>query len=286
MLIVDKAHRLQGREGARECVKYARLTVFLADDHQVIVPSEIESHRWIIESARSDLLPPSEVREPHLLDLTSEPRCASEVYVRWIDSVLGIRPVRRPRVSSSYHFEIVDSPQELESKLERSGGTWRMVAGMCWRRSEPMESGPLADYVALPEFDFRRPWNPDRETLEVANPQRQTALRWAQTNLDAKRYIGNVYMAQGFEFDYVGVIFGKDLVRRDGRWKPELQEHQREKDELFHWKGLAKRRAPKCLANVHRVPLTRGRKGCNVFFHDRETRDYAQCVMSESELGL
>jgi DUF2075 family protein len=40
---------------------------------------------------------------------------------------------------------------------------------------------------------------------------------WANRE-DQLGEVGCIYSVQGFEFDFVGVIWGPDLVWRDGRW--------------------------------------------------------------------
>ena len=81
--------------------------------------------------------------------------------------------------------------------------------------------------------------------------------------------MGCVYTAQGFEFDYIGVIFGKDLVyRSDKGWVGVKEEScdtmvKRSKDKFV---DLVK--------NTYRVLLTRGMKGCYVYFMDDETRKF------------
>jgi uncharacterized protein len=77
-----------------------------------------------------------------------------------------------------------------------------------------------------------------------------------------------VYTAQGFEFDYVGVIFGKDLVYNDGWSGNRKVSHdnvvKKAKEEEFV--NLVKQ--------TYRVLLTRGMKGCYVFFEDDATKDF------------
>jgi hypothetical protein len=272
-LIIDQAHRLDGRDGAKKCASYARLTVFLIDENETIVPEEIEKARHIKESARAEVL-----------ILPDEPRCGSEIYARWIDHVLELRRVRRPRISSSYDFEMVDSPEELELRLRRSGGTWRIVAGICWNRSVPPQSGELVNDVA-PTDSFRRPWSPHPDGLEEGSARHEAALCWV-TEPDAQLQIGNVYTAQGSGLDYIGVIFGKDLVARNNRWEFQRREHPAKADPLFYRGKAVSRRERECIRKVYRVLLTRGKRGCYVFFQDLETRRYVERLMAESELGL
>ena len=75
--------------------------------------------------------------------------------------------------------------------------------------------------------------------------------------------VGCVYTAQRFEFDYVGVIFGRDLVYDSG------------------WRGNRKishdsvvKKAPE----EYRVLLTRGIKGCYVYLEDVATREFFLAV--------
>jgi hypothetical protein len=77
-----------------------------------------------------------------------------------------------------------------------------------------------------------------------------------------------VYTAQGFEFDYVGVIFGKDLVYNSGwsgNWKVSH-------DNVV--KGVKEEEFVNLVKQTYRVLLTRGMKGCDVFFEDDATRDF------------
>ena len=62
------------------------------------------------------------------------------------------------------------------------------------------------------------PWNAKAETGRLA-PGIPKSDFWASDPRGIEQ-VGCVYTAQGFEFDYVGVIFGPDLVYRtlDGGW--------------------------------------------------------------------
>jgi hypothetical protein len=84
-----------------------------------------------------------------------------------------------------------------------------------------------------------------------------------------------VYTAQGFEFDYVGVIFGKDLAYDFDRqaWVGR-REHSGD--------PVVKRSGEKfvdLVKNTYRVLLSRGLKGCYVYFMDRETERFVKSRM-------
>jgi hypothetical protein len=82
--------------------------------------------------------------------------------------------------------------------------------------------------------------------------------------------VGCVYTAQGFEFDYVGVIWGRDLT-----WDPAtntwLGDSGHSHDSIVKRSGD---RFTDLVKRTYRVLLTRGLKGCYVFFDDPGTRSH------------
>ncbi len=84
--------------------------------------------------------------------------------------------------------------------------------------------------------------------------------------------VGCVYPAQGFEFDYVGVIFGPDLVYRpmDGGWVGQRHESR---DRIVS-RGVTDAEFTAFVKSTYRVLLTRGLRGCYVYFMDEPTRDF------------
>jgi DUF2075 family protein len=90
-----------------------------------------------------------------------------------------------------------------------------------------------------------------------------------------------VYTAQGFEFDYVGVIVGTDLG-----YDPDRSE----------WVGHPKRsfdttlrrgrdRFTEFVKNTYRVLFSRGLKGCYVHFMDLKTERFVRSRVEWREKG-
>lgn len=276
--IVDEAHRIRLRSANRftpkasrtdlpqihEILRAARVSVFFIDDLQAVRPNEIGTSAYIRENAESLGIP---VRE---FELEIQFRCmGSDAFVSWVDGVLGLRTVAIPKyqTSAGFDFRILDSPFELEHLLierSHSGKTARLVAGFCWDWSDPRTDGTLVPDVTI--GDYARPWNakPDAGRLAKGVPK---AVHWA-TDPRGIDQIGCIYTAQGFEFDYVGVIVGPDLGVdpqsgkllgiKDGSADPGIKGTPEKCSELI-------RRA-------YRVLLSRGIEGCYVYFTDRETR--------------
>ena len=88
----------------------------------------------------------------------------------------------------------------------------RIAAGYCWPWSDPRRDGTLVPDVVI--GDWAQPWNLKGERSVGGAP---AAALWA-TDPAGFGQVGCVYTAQGFEYDYAGVILGPDLVWRDGRW--------------------------------------------------------------------
>ncbi len=83
--------------------------------------------------------------------------------------------------------------------------------------------------------------------------------------------MGCIYTAQGFEYDWSGVIFGDDLVRRDGNW---VARRDRSHDRAV--KRASELEFPALVRNTYKVLLTRGMKGTGVFSTDAETQEFLE----------
>lgn len=282
-LICDEAHRIRATSNNRfmkkedrsdlpqveELIKAAKVSVFFIDDRQVVRPGEVGSTDLIQETAARLKIPVFE----HELD--TQFRCGgSDAFVGWIDNTLEVAPT--PFVlwdpNEEFDFQIVDSPQELEVMIRNKadeGRSARLTAGFCWPWSDPREDGSLVSDVRVHEWSM--PWNakPDAGRLAAGIPK---SNYWASDALGLEQ-VGCVYTAQGFEYDYAGVIVGQDLVWRPRRGWVGQPEHS--------FDSVVKRGAKKDPAafathvkNTYRVLLTRGLLGCYVYFQDDQTRDF------------
>ena len=140
-----------------------------------------------------------------------------------------------------------------------------MVAGFCWPWNKPNADGTLVKDVVI--GDFAMPW----ETKDGGRPL-PGIPKWYEWAYKTKgiEQIGCIYTAQGFEFDYIGVIIGPDL-----KYDPK-------QDRLIgNLKGTADPMLKRStedfdsyVRNIYRVLLSRGMKGCYVYFVDNDTKEY------------
>jgi hypothetical protein len=281
VLICDEAHRIREHSHSRftpkakrseraqvdELVDSARVSVFFIDDLQVVRPGEVGSGDLIRDAAERA---GARLKE---FELDIQFRCqGSEAFVSWIDNTLGIRRTADVlwNQKDAFDFRIIPTVEELEAEirqLDAAGHPARLVAGFCWPWSKRLDdSGQLEKDVKI--GDWERPWNarPEMTGLPRGVPKSNF---WA-TDPNGIEQVGCVYTAQGFEFDCVGVIMGKDLVydpaRADWVGQPsESGDHvvRRAKDGFL---DLVK--------HVYRVLFTRGMKGCYVTFLDRDTEAF------------
>lgn len=284
LLICDEAHRIRSTSNNRftradkksdrpqlqELIESAKITVFLVDDLQVVRPNEIGTSPLIRDYAEKHGCVLHESR------LEAQFRCAgSEAFVSWVDNTLGVRKTAHPifdQTQETFEVRIMDSPQGLDEIIREKvgeGQSARLVAGYCWPWSTSLASdGQLHRDVRI--GDFHRPWNarPDMTGLPAGVPK---ADFWAHDPAGLEQ-VGCIYTAQGFEFDYVGVIWGKDL-RFDpaaGDWIGDRAKSQDRSVRGPSSDFLA------LVKNTYRVLLSRGMKGCYIFFEDPETEKFVR----------
>jgi len=279
VMVCDEAHRIRKTSNnmytkkdkrskktqLEELFDASKVAVFFIDDRQVVRPDEIGSSVLIKEFAQSRGI------RLYECDLTAQFRCnGSDAFINWVNHTLQIDVTANPfwEASNPYEFKVFNSPIELENAIHakvKEGATARMSAGFCWKWSDPDSSGNLLDDVVV--GDWRRPWDAKPGAGRLAKGIPPAAL-WAY-DPNGIGQVGCVYTAQGFEFDYIGVIIGKDLIyRSDKGWVGVKEESydtmvKRSKDKFV---DLVK--------NTYRVLLTRGMKGCYVYFMDDETRKF------------
>jgi len=279
VMVCDEAHRIRktsnnmytkkdkrsNKTQLEELFDASKVAVFFIDDRQVVRPDEIGSSVLIKEFAQSRGI------RLYECDLTAQFRCnGSDAFINWVNHTLQIDVTANPfwEASNPYEFKVFNSPIELENAIHakvKEGATARMSAGFCWKWSDPDSTGNLLDDVVV--GDWRRPWDAKPGAGRLAKGIPPAAL-WAY-DPNGIGQVGCVYTAQGFEFDYIGVIIGKDLIyRSDKGWVGVKEESydtmvKRSKDKFV---DLVK--------NTYRVLLTRGMKGCYVYFMDDETRKF------------
>jgi len=274
VLIVDEAHRLKlrsqyskgGVNQIREIMQAARTTVFFIDEAQKVTWQDIGEIHAIREFAQEMN---AEVQE---VQLVSQFRCSgSDDYMVWLDTSLGIE-IDQPSYFSPdrFDFRVVDSPHELVSLIKeknKENNKSRVVAGYCWDWVSKKDRKKCD--IAFDDFSFEATWN-----FETYNTQ------WL-IDPNSIDQIGCIHTCQGLELDYVGVIVGPDLIVEQGKLVTVPAARAKTDTSLKGYKKelkenpvLASTKADEIIRNTYRTLMTRGMKGCYVYFSDSSIAAY------------
>lgn len=292
VLLVDEAHRIQKSANNQytpqekrtdlpqidTIVRAAKVTVFFIDDRQAIRGVEIGSAQLIREAAERWK---AKVEE---CELTSQFRCnGSDNYMDWLEQVLYNKPVTSSFQPEDFDLKIFSDPQSMYDALVEQNGkpeqTARLMAGFCWPWSTNVVNGDLVKDVQIGKFAM--PWETsDRVPYPKLTKKYPKWYEWAYKPLGIEQ-VGCIYTAQGFEFDYAGVIIGGDLkydpvakqiyTDRDACKDPVLRRRMSEATMTFD----------DYVRNIYRVLMTRGMKGCYVYAVDEQLSKYLKNLIAD-----
>jgi len=277
VLLMDESHRIRektgypfkstGRLQIEDLIRACKIAVFFVDDLQVVRPNEIGNVGFIKENSERLGC------KIHEIELNSQFRCAgSDAFINWVNHMLHIRITANPEwiPDPNFEFRIFESAKTLDEAIKEKveeGFSARLTAGYCWHWSDrPEADGSLHEDVVI--GDFRRPWNAPNGITNIRRDIPKASF-WAY-DTNGINQVGCIYTAQGFEFDYVGVIFGKDLKYNfsTNEWEGFPGESH---DPSIRSSGDSFLQLVK---NTYRVLLTRGHKGCYVYFMNKDTENY------------
>lgn len=277
-LIVDEAHRLnlksglyqnRGENQVLELIRAAKCTIFFVDNDQQIHIKDIGESNLIARWAES------EGAKVQRLKLKSQFRCnGSDGYLAWLENTLQIKETANIRLTpKEFDFRIIDSPSELRTLIldknsaNNQANKSRLVAGYCW--DWVSKKDPSACDITFPQYDFLMRWNltKDGSTWIIAE--------------DSVNEVGCIHTCQGLELDYVGVIVGPDIRFENGRVVTDVAKRSSMDRSIFGIKTMmkedpqeARQMADRIIKNTYRTLLTRGMKGCYVYFCDTALRDH------------
>lgn len=266
-LIIDEAHRLNFKSGLYgnlgenqivEIINAAKFSVFFVDDRQRVHIKDIGSKNAIKKYAEEC------GAVVHLGKLSSQFRCnGSDGYLSWLDNTLQITETANIYLSQEdYDFQVFNDPNELFNAIfekNKVNNRSRVVAGYCWDWNSKKD--PNAYDITIPEFAFQKRWNlnTDKNLWIIGN--------------DSINEIGCIHTCQGLELDYVGVIVGNDVSYENGKIITDVKERSRNDQSVKGFGTLFKSRkeqsiqdADEILKNTYRTLMTRGMKGCYVYF--------------------
>jgi DUF2075 family protein len=284
VLIVDEAHRLNMKSGlyqnlgdnqVLEIIHAAKFSIFFIDNDQRIHIKDIGEKSQIEGWAKG------ENAIINNLKLESQFRCnGSDGYLAWLDNALQIRETANIILTQEdFDFKIFSDPNELRNIItlkNKLNNKSRLVAGYCW--DWVSKKDPSKKDVIIPEFNFEMKWNlqKDGSTWIIAE--------------DSINEIGCIHTCQGLELDYIGVIVGNDLRYKDGKIITDHNQRSTHDNSVKGIKSFVKtereealRVADYIIKNTYRTLMTRGMKGCYVYFCDKELEQHFRNLLQETK---
>jgi SOS-response transcriptional repressor LexA len=274
-LVVDEAHRLNEKSGMfknlgenqiKEIIEASKSSVFFIDEDQKVTWHDIgkkeEIEKWASKIGAN----------VYNLKLESQFRCnGSNGYLSWLDDILQIEDTANMTLEDiKYDFRVMDSPNELRDLIfekNKLNNKARLVAGYCWNWVSK-KNKDLKDII-FPEYNFGMKWNLAIDgNIWIISPK-------------SVNEIGCIHTCQGLEVDYVGVIIGNDFVIRNGKVITDPSKRAKTDASLKGYKKFLKEnkkeaeiKSDAIIKNTYRTLMTRGMKGCYVYFTDKETELY------------
>lgn len=272
-IIVDEAHRITEKTGffkkgdnqLKEIINAGKFTVFFIDKYQRV---SIEDYGSIDEIKRFASHFDAEVKQ---IKLASQFRCnGSDGYLSWLNDVLELdETANYDGFDFDYDFKVIDSASELKNLIfekNRENNKSRLLAGYCWNWiSEGKENSDVHDIVI---DDFSMSWN-------LGNSK-----TWAIDD-DSINEVGCIHTSQGLEFDYVGVIIGRDMSFDGEHIVTDFNKRAKTDRSMFGIKKMYEWNSEKALdladeiiKNTYRTLMTRGMKGCYIYCEDEMLQGY------------
>jgi DUF2075 family protein/predicted GIY-YIG superfamily endonuclease len=181
-------------------------------------------------------------------------------YVKYIDHLLNCNLNKNEALykHKNYEFTLFDNIASFVKEIKlRNGevGLSRMIAGYSWKWISNKNSSLL--------------------DIEIED----TKLKWNSTNIDwvnshnAIDEVGCIHTTQGYDLNYAGIIFGKEIS-----YSKEKNEIIIIEENYYDANGKQSIKKPNELKsfiiNIYKTILLRGIKGTYVYACDKDLRDY------------
>lgn len=281
LLIVDEAHRL------RQYKKISWRGAFKVNNQKLGLDNDGNELDWIIANSKNQIffydsaqsVKPSDVDSSNfiklfnekntlMLELKSQMRVkGGNDYIKFVDDLLNVKSeIVQKYTEKSYDLLIFDSFTDLYAELlkkEEQFQLCRLVAGYSWEwQSDPKRKEPTLDAIDIEIEGLKFQWN-------------QTDKDWINNPKDKKNplnEIGCIHTVQGYDLNYTGVIFGKEINFNASTNEIEI-------DSISYFDkygriGANEEELKSYIINIYKTIMYRGIKGTFVYAYNRELREY------------
>lgn len=264
-VLCDEAHRLNRKSGlysnlgenqVKEIINAAKISVFFIDEDQVVTTKDIGSIKEIKMWANQL---GSIVHFNDSLKLKSQFRCnGSDGYIAFLDNLLQIRETANYTFDLDYDVRVFSDPNEMRDELRKTNinNKSRMIAGYCYPWNSQHDK---TKYDIFLENGFKAQWNFTTDKFALDE--------------ESFEQVGCIHSTQGLEFEYVGVIIGKDLRYEDGKVITDRTQRAKSDASIKGLNGNEKL-GDLIIRNTYKTLLSRGQKGCFIYCEDKALEFY------------
>ena len=246
-------------------------------------------------------------------------RCdGSKDYVDWVEGLFSDKPIMNHyKWKNLFDLDICDYPSEVDDFLRKQidkGKTVRLLSTyskkwVSYTHISPDHHEENVDFDFILEDkngqSYNKYWNTNNEAFVQAVPG-------SKMSVDQLCEVGCAYVVRGFDYDYVGILWLNDVVRRGNHWELRLQnilgketgcaQSAAKEEVLQQYSHLRKKDRPDKnslnetvvdlnneesavtklfvrVAQAYRILMTRAFKGIRLYIEDKETRDYVKSLL-------
>jgi uncharacterized protein len=291
LVIYDEAQRMTG-ENVAVAMQRGGVVVFFYDEGQILNAEE-EGRTAVFEERAADLNMPVKRRS-----LSGSYRVQGQLqYHAFVEQLLlGPDSVKPLSSSENYEVRVYTRTQEmieaLKSRTQLPDTRVALVAaftesyGDYNNKTARNDANRRIGYPLKSGFDRYK--DSGLDIYWLMDEKSQYPDFWFKGESNKLEHCASIYGSQGFEADYIGLIWGRDLVMRQGKWKLWAKYCEDRTGKPLGLRALLERAkkdqrsyalAMELLVNRYRIFLTRAIHGTFIYCEDDETSAFLQSLV-------
>lgn len=263
LVLFDEAQRMR-TSNIQIAMQRGRVRVFFYDESQILIGNEAGTRNNFLKYAKGN------VTEYTLSSSYRE----NKNYLEWVRNLLWENSSMAKDLG--IEVKVFDNINDLLSALDKKQDR-ALICAFTETNGKKLKEriGQAVSIYKNQNVNVHVDW--------LMDPKKEYPIYWSTKTRNLNK-CASVYGAQGFEAEYIGVIWGRDLIWRGG-WDINPNVITDEVGGKHSLKDIAqkdKAKALDLLKNRYYVMLTRGIKGVYLYFEDDGTRDFIKNLLQST----